>query len=804
MKLTYSNGLNTAKDPSELDLGEMVRATGIYYKPGNSNPRKIRGVTTYGTPAANKPVDGIALLQFDSPGTDKLVALSDRVLYGSDLSRQGVSGSFSSLKSGLGTLATSLSAAQFNDEWFLGLGSENVVVQSDGTTRSHGMRAPLAAPTAVAGTGTIAIRAANSTSNFTNPGNAYDTGTDPDAYDTFAYGSLSGSGTISEEYGWTTANTGANRIASVSWAVAGRGIGIPDYPGDGAFDDVGGTEDAGFSVRVKLEVSEDGGASYTTFLNQINITQAGSRKTAQVPITDTTLDINGNLKIRATLAYSSGDADASLRIYDVQVNDGGTVTVFTTTTGIYYSIVEYDENTDRQSPPSEGTLVTFTNDNFATITRGAIRNDDTTHWLVYRTKDGGSIPQDLGQIGSVPIADSTFIDTFAEDTYTETPTPLVPLLRTLLQQDSASTTPLYFAFNSPPRRFARIRAYEGSLVGLSADNTRALFYSAAGFPDAWPEINVIDSFPFEEHDELVDCMGLGTLLIIAAKGTMMRLTSLPRVVNSVRDTSRVEQIRGAPGCVGRYGMTFYAVSGAPRVAWISPYGVYVTNGDEYSRISDDIDWNVFDGLDKSRWALQWDPDRLCLIMQTEDTGDDRSYFIHLSPEHRKDNGNPKWTGPHYGDYRCYASGQVASTRRLYAGHSTNGSVYALDRGGLDSSFAYGGGADDTLALDILSGKIYGDGTNFTALDAFLYHTDFGGNDEATVTYAVGNDSEVGGDFTLSTAVSLSGHKSNQFDVSQSGQWAQVGVKHTGPGQGAIRDVEVRVRGIGLKGSTRVA
>jgi len=798
LPITFDKGLNTAKDPSQLDNGEMVQATGVVYRPGDQRAHKIGGVTTFADTGSSKRIDGVALLQYDTGGTDKVVALSDKVLYSANLSNTGATGTITTLKSGLGSLATSLSAAQFNDKQYLAVGSENLAVKSDGTTHAVGMKGPTGTLTGVAGLGTILIRAASDAGVFTNGSSAYDTD-----LATYAHSTLSTAGSVTERFSWSgTSNTGTSRVLEVKWALTGFPAGLPDWPSDGDFDDVGTTFDSGYRARVKFEISEDGGLTFTEVMNKTR-TQATGEIYAQFDITDTT-DIDGNLILKATLQYVSGDADASLNIYDVNVNDGGTASNFTTKVGFYYGVAEFDENEGDPGPAIFSPLIQMTGSvNNVLLTLPTSANSRATHWRIYRTTDGGSLPATLGLISSdKPISATTFLDTFPKFDIDDNDQalPFLPLLRTLAQQDVEAIAPLYFQQNHPPRRMIRFRVFEGSLVGLSADNTRAMYYSMAGKPQSWPEINVIESFPFEEHDELVDCVSLGSILLVAAKGLMMRLTGLPRVVNSSQDRSRVEPLQGAPGCVGRYALTAFSVQGESRAAWISPYGVYATNGDSSLRISDSIDWTIFDGIDKSKWVLHWDANRLALVMSTG-SSDGKYYLIHMAPEHRKDGQQPKWTGPHYGSFNGFSSGQVGSTHRLYGGHSSNGIVYVLDRGGIDTSQAFSG---TQLPLKATSGKAYAGDRDWAALDAQLFHTDFGAGETCTLDWEVGDDNEVGGGFVHSQSVSLEGHKGTQLDLSQRGQWAQATITHTGSGQGAIRDLVVETAARGRTGSKRVA
>ena len=574
---------------------------------------------------------------------------------------------------------------------------------------------------------------------------------------------------------------------------------------DGGLDDVGGLLDSGYNIDIKFEFSEDAGSTWETFYNPVGLVAPQGASTADIEVTDN-LELDGNLQFRATLTYNSGTAQATLRIMDIVVKKGATGADFTLDSGLYYAITEWDSTRpyleSKMGAAQYVSAATFGTGNSITIgLPSTAQNSNTTHFRIYRTTDGGSLPSSLGLIAAVKLGDTGYLDTF-EDSKDVQSKPLYPLLRTLEQQDAAASNPLYFDVLSAPTNFAVMRVYEGSIVGLSPDSPRALYYSIAGFPERFPIINVIDSFPLEDHDELQDCVSLGSSLIIAANGAMMRLTGLPRVVNSVRDNSRVEQIKGAPGCVGRRALTAYSVAGEPRAAWISEAGVYITNGDTIDRISDDIDWSVYDGVDKSSWSLHWDEKRLCLVLSMG--ASNGTYFLlHMAPEHRKANGEPKWTGPHYGEYVQLDSGYLDSSHRLYGGHASNGLVYVLDRRGTstDASAAYSG---TTLPTILKTGKIFAEGRNWAVLDARLYHSDFGSGSSCTAAWTVGNDDEDGGEFTLSESISLSGNRGEQFDVSMRGQWHQLQLTISSGQQGAIRDVEANTKGQSRSGGTRVA
>ena len=812
LPIKYDQGNNTAKDPSEVGQGELVQSTGGYYRPGDDRLWKIGGVVEFGDTGSGKKIDGVELLQYDEGGSDRVVALSDGTLYGATILGSGATGTFSTIESGLGTAATSLSAAQFNDRWYLALGSKNLTVESDGTTRGMGMRSasgslvlasssgstvPYVRPSS--GTGIIPYAGPNNTVNST--ANAYDTNATTYAFATAAKTSTATVGLVIFSFPWSgTSNTLTGRSVKIVWSLGpsgGEGI-----SSSGAIDDVGSAADIGYDATIRIRVSEDGGLSFpNSYAFAVRDTKEFGYRTSSVPISDT-FDINGLLVVEISLFNYVVTPTAVLSIYDISVGSGGEAQVTAQSGGWYYGATEYDIDSGAESTAVTSTLISVTAKASLTLTLPTAQNSNATHWRLYRTTDGGSKPSGLGQIDQIEITKTTYVDDFSKSVTVQTE-PLYPLLRSVAQQDAQQSSPIFHEFLKAPQELVVLRAYEGSLVGLSSTQTRKLFYSVAGYPEAWPAINVIESFPFEEHDELLDCVSLGSLLLIAARGTMMRLSGLPRVVNAVRDSSQVEQLKGAPGCVGRYALTAFSVQGEPRAAWIAPYGIYMTNGDSSVRISDSIDWTEFDGIDKAAWVLHWDANRLVLVFSYSTTGgvNDRYQLLHMAPEHAKSGTNqPKWTGPHYGSYNALASGQVVSTHRLYAGHTSNGIIYTLDLGGLDESEAYSG---TTLPLIVQIGKVYAGDAEWSALDAVLYHTDFGGGQSCTLDWTVGNDLESGGDATISQTVSLSGHKGTQLDIAQRCQWAQATITHTGNGTGALRVLEVETAKRGRRGAKRV-
>jgi len=798
-KVKYNLGLNTAKDISELDNGELRVATGIHYKPGDPDmAHTLGGCSLLGT-ASTSACRGGAILQYDTAGTSRIAALSGTTLYTGLLDSDGgsIPDGFVATKTGMSASSTHLGAAHYNDKWYLCDGAENFVVKPDGTERSMGMSPPAIAPTVVAQSDATTIRAASddNVTGFVNASLAYNTNSND-----YASAILDGESSASIELAWSgTSDTGTDRFLSVRWALAGGQL-IAGSTTGSSFDDVGGDIDAGFAVTIRVEYSEDAGLTYSDILSTGKLTRTRSASNITVPITDG-LEIADALKIRVTVDQISKSGQAVFRLLDARAGSGTSTTNFTTDTGVYYAITEYDENAGTESTAVESELVTLAAQNSAIVTLPTTaRNSRATHWVIYRTTDGGSLPSTLGEIGRTPITEGTWFDDFS-DSPNDLALPPYPLLRGVAQQDASGLTPAFYDFNAAPPPLAVLRVFEGSFVGLSDASPRTMYYAAAGYPEAWPVINVVTSFPFEENDELVDCVALGQILLVAAKGLMMRLNSLPRLVNSVRDVSRVEPIRGAPGCVGRKALTAYTVSGTPMAAWISPLGIYITNGDTVRRISDDLDWSGFANADKSKWVLAWDSKRQCLEFSCSTTGgaNDTKYLLHMAPEHAKEGGTPKVTGPHYRKSAWGRSVQIGGYQRLYSFSSTDGSVYIEDNGSADDSNSYDTSGTNPVAIE--TGKVYASANNFAVLDAFPYHSRFGGG-TATIKFTLGNDRN-GFEESQVRTINLGGSKAAHVDISRQGEWIQSRIDYTGQGSGAFGPTSVNIRKMGRSGTVKL-
>lgn len=780
VQLTFSGGNNTARDRSDIGPDEMVESTGGFYRPGDAvRIHKLGGRSVFDEVLASTEVKGLALCQFDSGGTDLLIGFAGTDFY---KSTPGATGSFSAMSESL--TGDGLSAAHANDLWFLCTGDDNRVLKNDGTTRTMGLYPPQEKPVLTAMVQGVATAddADSDTGNFVNPANAHD-----GDIDTFASATLTApAATANEVYSWAAGSVGSDPVARISWS-----LGVEDSPGPGRRE---------FNATVKFEKSTDGVPTYTE-THEVIVTDAVSVASSSVLMTGLTDPVDANIRVTFTLNSADG-VIVTLRIHKVYLGYSNTDDTPVDGT-LLYAVSEEDQTTglppSSRSPVAEITLEASSDHIGTKIDLSTLvpRNTRSTHWVIWRTASGGTETQ-LTRAGDTPIADDVYYDTFNEVGVDEQYDEPYPMLQ-ITQQGSTN----YYHRDLPPPALRRVFPFQGALCGLTKNNVRALAYSVPGEYESWPTIYVFDKFPLKEHDELLDGVGVGTSLVIGAKAAMIRMDELPQVIAGTF-VGRVSQIKGAPGCVGEYALTELSMAGEQAAAWISPYGIYVTNGHTFTRISDDVNWDDFKNKDMSNWVLEWDWELLALVFaysSTDGGANDRYQLIHMDPNHRKKSGQPKWTGPHYGAINAWVSGQVSNVYRRYSAHPSDGNVY------LENNSATGADASNTLdssgthRLRLKTGRMYDQWREWAILDARLRHTDFGSGQSCTVANLVGRDSS-GHESTRSQTVSLAGQKAHQFDVSRGGDYHEVTLTHDSTGLGAIQDLVLQVQQQGRAGTAK--
>jgi hypothetical protein len=796
-RLMMNQGLNTAQDRSFLDLGELTLATGAYYRPGDTfRLWKILGRTTYGDAyAATSNAVGLAHFAFDN-GADKLIVhnTAGEFHMSTITSGDATAGTFATLTTGLTIGATILSWAHFDNKWYFSNAKDRpFVLKDDNTLRKMGMMDPNSDPIATATTGTYTGRVTTATftgSEWSAPTLGYD-----GDLDTKAFAWMRDVDPANTEktivFSAAAASTASNRVAIVNWSLRG----LMMY-GDEPYRP---TREREFRVKTTFWKSEDNGGSWTTILDG-TYQVARPLQSLQTPISADSDQVQ--IRARITQLLSNPTRSAALQVHDTRITNDGFTPIFTSTDGVFYGIAEYSEVDDLESPLVISNLVTFASQNVVNLSLPTKVNDHATHFKIYRTHDGGRAPGDFRMLDLIDITETSWTDTFAFDKDSvggEVP----PLLKLQI----TDTINQYYPSNSAPEAFKSIVEYQNFLVAISEQFPRRLSYSMPGEPEYWPVLYQVVDFPLKEHDKLTALGVAGDLLLVAAEEALIVINGLPELEAQSYARANMTVLRGAPGCVGPKAMVEYSLHGEPRVVYVSEQGIYETNGHTIRELSSDLDWanTVNLGTLQNTWMF-WDKEDQIMKVGLDTTGDalpDREYWIHLADEHRKQNGRPKITGPHYSSKTNEVGGRVPDGRyRVYSlDNDSTGTVYHEKDGGTDSGNFY-----NTLSqvpLDARTGRIYGPQLHEWAVDfPTVRHTSWN-NTALAVSWIVGRD-EIGESDTALNTMTISTQGQTKFVVARSGEWHEVRVQSTAnAGAGAsIGSFEHSAIPMNLQGDTQ--
>lgn len=770
-----------ARSPYDLDAGELVSMQGAYYRKNDpTQPWKMAGRSLFGA-AGSGAVNGLAICQFDEGGIDRVVALMTGKIASAPT---GTTGMFTDLITGLNSSANVLTACHQDDRWYLGNGyDKNKVLRPDGTTRDMGMVGPQVALTSVVTSSAgIKARPTASTGGFTNPTLAYDaTGTS-----TYSSGTLATPGTITHTWSGWAADLSAGRSLYWNWALAGLPL-SGDSGESGGGIGTGGTIDSGYSVTYSFEKSEDGGATWATLYTTTTTRASAGELSFGGAIDDTH---NSSLvKFRATMTYNSGTNPATLRVSDLYTKYGSTAAPFDTSGTMYYSFVYHNDADNYSGPPSEFTEIpAFVAQNLIALTRTETPPADATHWTIYRTVPGAAKTIDsLGMLKTYAISQTTVYDTFE----TAADVQLTPVLPAMTVGD------LSIPRDTPPPAFISMTSWKGSVCGFSRTNRRAWRYSEAGLAESFPEFYVVSSFPLPEHDGLVGQMPVGETMVLLCEGAVLAVDDTPRVVQGEFNGANARPLAGHPGCVGEYAYTTWSVSGEPRGAWVSPFGVYITNGQICACISTDLAWEREVNVSTLGSAvLRWDQKNLILWFEFDSDGDgvnDREMPFHMAQTHSKGTDRPKLGQPTPKATNIMAAALIGTASYRYSGHPSNGSVYLEESGYADAATGHG------VEMILRTAQVAEKQVALGIVKAILNHSNFGTGEAGTVTVTTYRDS-ANTNTSRTQTIRLDGNRGTMFGVGRAGEAVDWEVRYGGSGIGGIGDIEAEVEGQGRTGS----
>jgi len=365
---------------------------------------------------------------------------------------------------------------------------------------------------------------------------------------------------------------------------------------------------------------------------------------------------------------------------------GGTGITLTTGNTLIYWIEERVKSGStilRRSPESGPTKLTVTGpiaNKAIIITRPAIVNSDATHWALFATATNDTFPSGA-EISEVVVATTTITDT---RTGTDPAIPGGSLYQTLAVSIASTTTQT--ARNGTPPIATTGDIFEDSVCLNDTSDSTLLWFSWPDEPHQYPATNFI-RFETKEADEITLIKQVSQGLIVCLRDAIWRVAYLPRPEDAQFDRGRVKtQVEGAHGCVGGQAGATFSFGQGQRLAYVSRYGVLVTDGFVWDVLSGDLDWeNTFNIAQLSSAVLVNNPRKYRLEMRAPAVGSSVNnvvYFFHYHPSQAKDSGaglRAKVTGPHPMPASA-ATVMTLSGQKFVVTGASNGRVYLEDNG----------------------------------------------------------------------------------------------------------------------------
>ena len=335
-------------------------------------------------------------------------------------------------------------------------------------------------------------------------------------------------------------------------------------------------------------------------------------------------------------------------------------------------------------------------------------NPDTTHWAVYSTSADGTFP--VG--ASIGSADSATL--FIDDTRTGTD-PAIPsgALYELLSVNTVIGPAVTPRWGAAPKATTG-DSFEGSLVTNDVDNPSHARFSYPLNPEAFPTGNVI-AFNEKERDVVRVIRRMGQFLIVALRNGIERIDTLPQPTDAIYTTTQVTaKVDGAFGAVSSKAADLFSFGIGLRFAYVSRYGILVTDGVRWDVLTDDIDWEntvEVSRLDQSRLVNNRRLYRLeFLYVPKGETTPTKMLFLHYHPSHAKlgEAGGlrAKVSGPINRDARGIWLTEIDEVAHIFSGNG-DGKVYVHDQGFVEPT-AQGGIQFSIRSMDVYANNVGGE------------------------------------------------------------------------------------------------
>lgn len=563
-------GLVNAKAKNDLGSGQLTRAEGIYYKRGSDECWMKSGRTAFDSDSVGTPGIGLYYAEFSS-ATSQILARAGSNLYRADV---GLTGTFTPLSQSLSPNALGLWGTFANEKYYFNDGvSDPQTLQyrfSDQTyiLRQSGLNPPTEQPevsiniggSSTGATLTSSSVRSNGSKDFSNQGNFVDGDMDTWANVTINDGG-NNSRIFAENFTGTDSGVRSDWILAITYET---------------------TTTANGRCTTAVSYSTDGGSSYNTASE--TTTDAQGKHTVVIPIPGS-VD-SANIGGRLVLTKVNDNGKATCNAFDARLYTSGGVGIVdnTITTGLIYWVTESIDYAGIESVagPYSSSTGPFSNISSIQITLPtAPVNSTTTHYKVYRTTDGGAFPTGT-LVGTYEITKTVATD----------PGPL----------NTVASTIVYGAFTVAGVVYHRdvigpvstvMATYQNAVVVAPVDFPNKIRYSAAGYPESFPTLNVIN-LASDRDDTVMGLAVLSSQLGVFMKGRGVRVDHLPTPSDPTFSIQPEPFSPDNAGLESRNGLAYLALPGNENhthIGYVARDGIRITNLYQTNIVTTNINWN---------------------------------------------------------------------------------------------------------------------------------------------------------------------------------------------------------------------
>lgn len=207
--------------------------------------------------------------------------------------------------------------------------------------------------------------------------------------------------------------------------------------------------------------------------------------------------------------------------------------------------------------------------------------------------------------------------------------------------------------NGPPPKATTGDIFQDSLCLNDVEDESLMRYSFPTLVDYFPGVYYIN-FETKDQDAITNIKTVGNVLVIGLRTQLYRCNFLPREQDAEFDRGRaIELIEANHGIVGRHAATLLSgVEGSQMLAYVSRYGLHLTDGYRVRWATMDLDWErEVDVTYLSKVVLINNPENYELLMfyvpvdAAYTTYPSKCLRFNYHPMHIKEGGYLKISGP---------------------------------------------------------------------------------------------------------------------------------------------------------------